>query len=741
MRLREFEHAPVRFAEQPGKLFGPQAGEVHAGERNRNLEGLAQIAHLQHPVEIRLRLDPECRQIIPRFRLQGLHGLADGVHICLRDREPPGPGPVMHMVGKQQAGGGEHAGMGRHDDGADGEVFGHSCRMQRARAAIGHQHIVARVAPAFGGDPLDGAHDAHLSEADHAVGDLLDHEAKPGGQRLQRPAGRLRVHRHAPAEKSVRPERAAHQMGVRHCRPVAAAPVAGRPRRRAGGVRADAQQAAVIDPGDGAAAGPDRHDVDHRRLHRQAVDAGHGGKLGPAVGDQRDIGAGAAHVERDQVAEACAGHAAHRADRARRGAGEQRGDGVQLHGLGRHPPAIGLHDREPPGEAPPGQRGGEPADISRHDRLHIGRERGGRGALIFPEFPRDVARAGDRQRRRRLLDDRRNRPFVVRIGVGMQETERRRLISALRQRLPDEAGGGGAVRCLEHLAVGCHPFINLEHVAPRHDRLGLAVAQVVDRVLVVALEQHPPAIGLHDREPPGEAPPGQRGGEPADISRHDRLHIGRERGGRGALIFPEFPRDVARAGDRQRRRRLLDDRRNRPFVVRIGVGMQETERRRLISALRQRLPDEAGGGGAVRCLEHLAVGCHPFINLEHVAPRHDRLGLAVAQVVDRVLVVALEQQQVAGALGHEQADRGALAFEHGVGRHGRAVDELLDLRRVEAGGVERVHGAEIRARRRARHLRRQHGPALDRHQVGEGPACFNADAHARSRFSPSPLPG
>ena len=369
-------------------------------------------------------------------------------------------------------------------------------------------------------------------------------------------------------------------MRIRYRRQVAAAPVAGRSRHRAGRARAGPEQAAVIDPGDRAAAGADGDDVDDRRFHRQAVDARHRRQFGPAVGNQRDIGAGAAHIQRNKVAVSRARNAPYRADHACGGARKQRRDGVARHRFGRHPPAIGLHDGEPPGETPVGKGSGKPADISGHDRLHIGRERRGRGALIFPEFPRHIARTRHRERRRQFADDRRDRPFVVRIGVGMQETESRGLVMSFRQHAPDKAGDPGAIRGLDYRAVG-----------------------------------------------------------------------------RDALV-----------------------------------------------------------------------------DLDDIAAAHDRFGLAVAEIVDRRLVVPLQQQQVAGAPGDEKADRGALAFEHRIGRHGRAVYELFDPRRVEAGGIDRMHGPQVGTCRRARHFRRAHGLSVNRHQVGERSPYFDPDAHACSRF-------
>src|SRR2546428_7025866 len=94
------------------------------------------------------------------------------------------------------------------------------------------------------------------------------------------------------AEPGVGADPAEHQIGVGDGRLVAAAAVAGRARHRLGAVRPDAQGAAVVDPGDRAAAGADRVDVDDRDADRGAGEAGLAGDLRGAAEHQADVGAG-----------------------------------------------------------------------------------------------------------------------------------------------------------------------------------------------------------------------------------------------------------------------------------------------------------------------------------------------------------------------------------------------------------------------------------------------------------------
>ena len=116
---------------------------------------------------------------------------------------------------------------------------------------------------------------------------------------------RRRVELHRAAEEEIGVDAAEHDIGVGRSRRGAAAAVAGRARHRAGALRADAQQSALVDPGDRAAAGADGADVDHRHLDRQApLDLEVGGERDLTVDHRRAVGRGAAHVERHQPLDA-----------------------------------------------------------------------------------------------------------------------------------------------------------------------------------------------------------------------------------------------------------------------------------------------------------------------------------------------------------------------------------------------------------------------------------------------------
>ena len=83
---------------------------------------------------------------------------------------------------------------------------------------------------------------------------------------------------------------------------LAALAVAGGPGLGAGRARPDPQRAALVAPGDRAAAGADRVDVDHRQLDRPAVELAALGPADAASLDDADVAGGAAHVEAERVA-------------------------------------------------------------------------------------------------------------------------------------------------------------------------------------------------------------------------------------------------------------------------------------------------------------------------------------------------------------------------------------------------------------------------------------------------------
>ncbi len=189
-------------------------------------------------------------------------------------------------VGDEQPERGEHAGTRRHDDGAHAEQAGERGAVQRTGTAEGEQREVARVVAALDRDDADGADHVVVDDGEDAARRLLQAQAqRPGDAGLDRRARALHVEGEGAAEQVGR-QVAEREMGVGDGRLDAAAAVADGAGHGAGALGADGQRARVRDAGDRAAAGTDRHHVDHRQADGPAADAAVGGEARLAAVDE-----------------------------------------------------------------------------------------------------------------------------------------------------------------------------------------------------------------------------------------------------------------------------------------------------------------------------------------------------------------------------------------------------------------------------------------------------------------------
>ena len=251
------------------------------------------------------------------------------------------------------------------------------------------------------------------------------------GRRAHVPAhrglGQLAVDRQRAAGERRVADVAEQQVGVGDRRLLVALAVAGRTRHRARAARAHAQRTAGIERRDAAAAGADFRDVDHRNAqqvtvaahqpaadrHRRA-DLVFGAAQDLAALDDRRLGRGAAHVERDHVrVAACARHPL-RGDDARRRArlddrhrprrGRRRADQA----------AVRLHDQDRRAHVALGQRPAQPVEVARDQRRDIGVDDRGAGALELQHLRQHVRRQRYVDRGQPLAQPRADRAFVRR---------------------------------------------------------------------------------------------------------------------------------------------------------------------------------------------------------------------------------------------------------------------------------------------------------------------------------------
>ena len=161
-----------------------------------------------------------------------------------------------------------------------------------------------------------------------------------------------------------------------------------------------------------------------------------------------------------------------------------------------------------------------------------------------------------------------------------------------------------------------------------------------------------------------------------------------------------------------------------PFVIRVGIGVEEANRYRLDAETPQ-IAGQFGGLGIIQRGEDISPGIQALADLEGKLARDERLGAAEIQVEGLRPVAPPDGVDIAKPPGGDQRGQRALALEHGVDGNRRAVDEFgqpLDV------GLDRVHGlrhAPGRIGDRGRGLGGDDPPVVKAHQIGKG----SADIH------------
>ena len=293
--------------------------------------------------------------------------------------------------------------------------------------------------------------------------------------------------------------RAQHEVRVGDRDLFAALVVANRPGVRPGALRADAQEAALVDPGDAAAAGADRGEVDERRGNRQPpldLVVGVVGDL--PVPHDADVTARAAHVERDEVfvpgqlaEEAATDHAAAQPR-------QHNVDGLVFGGLRCGPAAVRLHHRPGTRDAQVLQALPNATDVALQRRLDIGIRENRATALVLPPDRRHLVgerhghvgealgeilldaplMLGIQMREQQANGDNR---FGAGIGAGVGSTravQSRR--DPLRQPLQHLIGQRD-----EHVAFVVDALVDLETVDAFHQRLRL---RPFERIVVAPID-------------------------------------------------------------------------------------------------------------------------------------------------------------------------------------------------------------------------------------------------------------
>ena len=293
----------------------------------------------------------------------------------------------------EHADGAEGARLARHVDPPAAQRPGDAGAVHGSGAAGGDDGEAARIVAALDAQALHRVQQVLLQQADDAGGGGLDVEAQRLGHTgLDGGDSAPLVKTYRAAGIGSRTQAPEHQLGVGHGRRLAAEAITRRTGAGAGPLGSDEQHAARVDPGDGAAAGAQRMDLDRGHGQVIATDDESVGDVDGAAAHQGDVAAGAADVHGDEVV--AAGGAAeqvHGADPRRRPRQHQVdrriGDIVD-----RHHAAVALHQQHRPLEALPLQALVEGAQVGDHLGRQVGVDDSRRGPFVLAHDGDDVGR-------------------------------------------------------------------------------------------------------------------------------------------------------------------------------------------------------------------------------------------------------------------------------------------------------------------------------------------------------------
>ena len=260
--------------------------------------------------------------------------------------------------------------------------------------------------------------------------------------------------------------------------------------------------------------------------------------------------------------------------------------------------------------------------------------------------------------------------------------------------------------------------------------------QQVDRAIGGRLGRRHTGGAGHQLDARLDAHLAELGVEAAHVVRDLRADERVERHRREALVLAVLRDDLG--GDRDVRlgELLAHDRGNTLLVLVIQEREEKADGDGVDGGLLQ-LADLGADLAVVQRDLDRTVGEDALVDRQAVAAACDRERLPRQVLPQREvhrLLVPRDVDDVAIALRRDHADVGAVVLDHDVGGHGRTVEDLIQLRRLDAGHLaqrrDTVDGRDGGVRRRRRRLVHQHGPLLiiDVDQVGERSSDVDSDA-------------
>ncbi len=333
------------------------------------------------------------------------------------------------------------------------------------------------------------------------------------------------------------------------------------------------------------------------------------------------------------------------------------------------------------------------------DRLHVERR----------DADRQVADVGRAHQARLAVLDQRD------VGRGAADVEGQDVLQPRRLRDPERPGD----------AAG----------RPRH--------QQRHRLLLGRFRGHQSAVGTQQRDPAAHAEVAKALAQVGDVAADDRAHRGVGDGRQRALVLLHLGQHDVRERDRHVGHHFSGDLRHAFLVPAVDVGIHQRDGQRLDALALQRL--QLGTDvGVVDRADFPALRVETALDLDRVLETRHRLGLGPDDPCGEATghQRAGDLHHLPVALGDDKADARALALEHCVGRDRRAVQEDVDLCRLDPGEAadrldadDHAFGLIVRRRRR---LEAPEAPVriVEQQEIGER----TAHIHTQSIGHLSPAP-
>ena len=297
--------------------------------------------------------------------------------------------------------------------------------------------------------------------------------------------------------------------------------------------------------------------------------------------------------------------------------------------------------------------------------------------------------------------------------------------------------GAGAAHVQGHQVVEAH---QIGDALGRHRPPGRARHHQMDGMASRGRGVHEPAVRLHHGPVDVDARLPQPGLETAHVALHERLHISVGDGGARPLVLAPDGGHLMGHRQRQAAEAAAQLGGEALLVGRVQVREEQTDGDGLGLDLGDPVAQLVNGFG-FKPDQHLAAGVHPLPHPQAVAAALKQgPGLVPGQVVEVLAVDPLDVGDVLVPGRTHEGHPGPGPLDQGVGGHGGAVDQEVDLFgrgvRLSDRGDERLggrfgRGGHLQGRDRA-------GVGVEADQVGEGSAGVDADAlgcHQLSRFA------